>query len=257
MKFYLDSYTPEEMSDTMNFYLTTNNNVAMIQTGHSNGRATEDEQKVLANLIFYMSQLLFKKASLRDASAQDIAAPKITAHAFVHDAETITISGIDHGSTYYYYAESYNKDDTTETGLIHTSNIDDVTVKTRIKQYKYLFSANQTEEAKAIDASGQAINPDTLISYAGHRGQYLHVIAIDDAGNLSEPSSIYIPETSIISITGKKKLSDNTRIFDNEFSFTLYDESMNDIASTSNAENGEFSFDNITCDNLSAIEDTQ
>lgn len=26
----------------------------MIQTGHSNGSATSDEQKILANLIFYM-----------------------------------------------------------------------------------------------------------------------------------------------------------------------------------------------------------
>ena len=33
-----------------NFYLTTYNNCAMIQTGHSNGAATEDEQKILANL---------------------------------------------------------------------------------------------------------------------------------------------------------------------------------------------------------------
>lgn len=257
MKFYLDSYTPEEISDTMNFYLTTNNNVSMIQTGHSNGRATEDEQKILANLIFYMNQLLFEKASLRDASAQDIAAPEITAHTFAHGAETITISGIDHGSIYYYYAESYDKDDTTETGLIHTSNIDDVTVETGIKQYKYLFSANPTEDAKAIDVSGKAINPDTPISYAEHRGQYLHVMAIDGAGNLSIPSSIYIPEASTISIMGKKRLSDNTKVFDNEFSFTLYDEKMNDIANASNTESGEFSFDNIVCDNLSAIKDTQ
>ena len=26
----------------------------MIQTGHSSGQATEDEQKIIANIIFYM-----------------------------------------------------------------------------------------------------------------------------------------------------------------------------------------------------------
>ena len=31
------------------YYLTTWNNTAMIQTGHSNGNSTEDERKVLAN----------------------------------------------------------------------------------------------------------------------------------------------------------------------------------------------------------------
>lgn len=42
------------VSGNGNFYLTTYKNGAMIQTGHSNGSATNDEQKILANLIFYM-----------------------------------------------------------------------------------------------------------------------------------------------------------------------------------------------------------
>lgn len=42
------------MSDRNNFYLTTYQNAAMIQTGHSSGQATNDEQKILANLIFFL-----------------------------------------------------------------------------------------------------------------------------------------------------------------------------------------------------------
>ncbi len=34
-------------------YLSTNGNNAFIQTGHTNGYATEDEQKIIANIIFY------------------------------------------------------------------------------------------------------------------------------------------------------------------------------------------------------------
>ena len=56
------------------YYLTTWNNTAMIQTGHSSGESTEDERKVLANTLFYLKQLTHKTEIL-DNSARDIADP--------------------------------------------------------------------------------------------------------------------------------------------------------------------------------------
>ena len=56
------------------YYLTTWNNTAMIQTGHSQGKSTEDERKVLANTLFYLRQLTHKTEIL-DNSARDIADP--------------------------------------------------------------------------------------------------------------------------------------------------------------------------------------
>ena len=56
------------------YYLTTWNNTAMIQTGHSRGESTEDERKVLANTLFYLKQLTHKTEIL-DNSARDIADP--------------------------------------------------------------------------------------------------------------------------------------------------------------------------------------
>ena len=56
------------------YYLTTWNNTAMIQTGHSMGQSTEDERKVLANTLFYLKQLTHKTEVL-DNSARDIADP--------------------------------------------------------------------------------------------------------------------------------------------------------------------------------------
>ena len=44
-----ESGVPEDM-----VYLSTYGNNAFIQTGHSNGNATADEQKIIANIIFYM-----------------------------------------------------------------------------------------------------------------------------------------------------------------------------------------------------------
>ena len=63
---------PQDMNHR--YYLTTWNNTAMIQTGHSNGNSTEDERKVLANTLFYLKQLTHKTEVL-DNSARDIADP--------------------------------------------------------------------------------------------------------------------------------------------------------------------------------------
>ena len=63
---------PQDMN--LKYYLTTWNNTAMIQTGHSQGKSTEDERKVLANTLFYLKQLTHKTEIL-DNSARDIADP--------------------------------------------------------------------------------------------------------------------------------------------------------------------------------------
>ena len=71
-----DQQAERELPKGMNYryYLTTWNNTAMIQTGHSNGESTEDERKVLANTLFYLKQLTHKTEIL-DNSARDIADP--------------------------------------------------------------------------------------------------------------------------------------------------------------------------------------
>ena len=71
-----DQQAERELPKDMNskYYLTTWNNTAMIQTGHSNGASTEDERKVLANTLFYLKQLTHKTEIL-DNSARDIANP--------------------------------------------------------------------------------------------------------------------------------------------------------------------------------------
>ena len=62
-------------STLSNFYLTTWNNCAMIQTGHSNGAATPDEQKLLANTLFYLAQLTYD-TSCDDHKGQDLTVPR-------------------------------------------------------------------------------------------------------------------------------------------------------------------------------------
>ena len=49
-----DKITEEEAKKKNLFYLATYNNTAIIQTGHSNASAEIDEQKIIANTIFFM-----------------------------------------------------------------------------------------------------------------------------------------------------------------------------------------------------------
>ena len=75
---YTEKFTPsvdeQALGANNKYYLTTWNNTAMIQTGHSNGQSTEDERKVLANTLFYLKQLT-RKTEILDNSARDIADP--------------------------------------------------------------------------------------------------------------------------------------------------------------------------------------
>ena len=79
LKFYEKDYGQTQMNDPANEYLMTYNNTAMMQAGHSNGTATSDEQKIFANIIFYVNQLLFSTYQNKDYAAQDTTAPTVPA----------------------------------------------------------------------------------------------------------------------------------------------------------------------------------
>lgn len=251
--------------DDMLGYCSTYNNTALLSTGHSNNQATPDEQKLLANLIFYMNQLLFEKATLRDASAQDTTAPTIESHLFHHNAEQIEIAGKDAGNTYQYYAESYDKEDTTETGFIHKSNIAEANVTTGIRQYKYMYTPTEDTPSDWSSALSIEASDTATIGYTEHRNQYLHIIAVDGAGNESAPVTFRIPDTSTMDIPGQKLMSDKSRQFADEFSFSLFSASSETseaseralISIARNAEDGTFAFEDIplTADTLSPLAD--
>ena len=68
-------------------YLALNGNVGQIQTGHSNSNATSTEQKILANTLFYLSQLsTISETTITDNLALDVdnpTTPTITTHEFL------------------------------------------------------------------------------------------------------------------------------------------------------------------------------
>ena len=170
------------------YYLTTWNNTAMIQTGHSRGESTEDERKVLANTLFYLKQLT-KKTEILDNSARDIANPNNPTNitTAVNEDNTTNIRfrrPEDNGSTYEYYVKGL------EGAGEFTSDTKSATITTGVKKYKYQVVEGTAEPAedgwREVETTGDNESlPIGNINYTGV-DTYIHIKAIDGAGNESE-----------------------------------------------------------------------
>ena len=170
------------------YYLTTWNNTAMIQTGHSNGNSTEDERKVLANTLFYLKQLTHKKEIL-DNSAKDLENPNKPGNisTAVNEDNTTNIRfrrPEDNGSTYEYYVKGLDG------AREFTSDTKSATITTGVKKYKYAVTEGDTDpepdswkEATTIGET-ESINIGE-VNYTG-TPKYIHIKSVDGAGNESE-----------------------------------------------------------------------
>lgn len=169
-----------------NVFLSTYNNCARIQTGDGCAASSNDEQKIIANLIFYMNQLLFNTYTTNDASAQDVAKPN-TPNVSQNNSQMSYLAE-DNGSTYWYYVESFSKDNTTASGLIDRSEKKSLTVTTGVKKYRYLFSNNATETLTTSKGT-ETTDKSVPVNY-GYK--YFHVAAVDGAGNISATKSVEV-----------------------------------------------------------------
>ena len=174
------------------YYLTTWNNTAMIQTGHSNAESTADERKVLANTLFYLKQRT-KGTGFTDNSAQDLKAPNapIISTEGVKEVNKIKINynAVDNGSTYSYYVEAF--DDIDNSLLLATSNQRTETITTGTKGYYYIIDTDS--ENKEFDVSTATyIEDESILVDLLNNGKYIHIKAIDIAGNVGEPAVLKI-----------------------------------------------------------------
>ena len=176
-----------------NFYLTTWNNTAMIQTGHSNGEATPDEQKILANVLFYLNQQTTENY-LDDYSGQDVKAPdmpSIKNHTYSTDSFIwLNFDKVqDNGSTYEYYVKATHKNGTGTA----TSNIASATVTSGLKGYSWIADSNP--DTIPDDIIEQATNNPIKIPTNNKGSYYFHIKAIDRAGNVSETFHYELTDT--------------------------------------------------------------
>ena len=189
----------------LKYYLTTWNNTAMIQTGHSGGQSTEDERKVLANTLLYLKQLTHKKEIL-DNSARDIANPNNPTNitTAVNEDNTTNIRfrrPEDNGSTYEYYLKGLDG------AREFTSDTKSATITTGVKKYKYQVvegTADPAEDGwREVETTGD--NENLNIGEVNYTGtpKYIHIKSVDGAGNESEvyTQKLEKPNTQEIEIT--------------------------------------------------------
>lgn len=171
-----------------NFYLTTWNNTAMIQTGHSSGKATPDEQKILANTLFYLSQTT-DATDWDDHKGQDLDSPTMPSiNSVVYDATNNNINvsympSTDKGTTYSYYVEATNK----STKEKIKSDTKTVTVTTGLKGYSIVVD-NKADTIPSSNITTTETNATVSMSGVEAKDFYVHVAAVDNAGNISEVS---------------------------------------------------------------------
>ncbi len=206
MEFPDEGYVDAETGGRTNAYLCTNNQLALIQTGNSNGQATDDERKVLANTLFYLKQLT-GGTDATDKSAYDTAAPgpcRIDELSMAEGQPRFRVQAQDYGTTYHYYIEGIPRIADTEE-LRRTSNIAQAEVKSGIAGYeiavntvastgeagdwRFLTSeqngnSDETDKELAVPKEWMPQNAEAL---------FLHVRAVDGQGNRGEETVIPLP----------------------------------------------------------------
>ena len=186
--------TDSNGKETNNFYLTTWSNVAMIQTGHSEGQATPDEQKVLANCLFYLAQLTVN-TSWNDHKGQDLAAPNtpsVTGVSLTSSQCTINYTSQDNAMGYQYYVEAIGQND--------SQKYDSPIISTSIKSGLAGYSISVDNNPSGVPSSSiTATASSYTFSRPAGAGFYIHVAAVDNAKNVSPVTTYHVQ--NIISVT--------------------------------------------------------
>lgn len=248
-------YDPNTNAHT-NAYLVTYNNLGLIQTGHSNGQATDDERKVLANTLFYLHQIS-QVTTAKDNSFYDLAAPDAPDVKFTGidgNKLNVNISAKDNGTKYQYYIEAISSTDAETEN--EKSNIMTHVALSGIDGYVFVIN-DKADEDKSIlefdennekvinlvkaDESGEV---KAEIEIPETRGkQYLHIYAVDKENNVSEKKIFPLDEGMLatdISTDKEEYLNNETAHVksitksllyteDGNVSITLYDSEDNFI----------------------------
>lgn len=193
-----------EQNMTSNFYLATNKNLGMIQTGHSNGASTVDERRILANTLYNLAQVTMDSKAddytVKDTVRPD--KPKITYMTGDQDNFRARIEANDTGKRYQWFVEA----DTKDRGILRSDQVEEE-IKSDIQGYIYKvddspvssvpIERNEYGEVTNIQLS---VNPDS-IKYSFLEGlngtsnhRYLHAVAVDRANNVSETTHVKLKD---------------------------------------------------------------
>ncbi|MBP1042783.1 hypothetical protein I6N95_17330 [Vagococcus sp. BWB3-3] len=198
------------------WYLKTNGNVGMIQTGHSNGASTLDERKIIANTLYNLAQVSLDNFA-NDQTVRDDQAPTKPESPVIRCGKdgqlNVKVKAIDRGKDYQWYVEANTKNQ----GVKRSDTVKE-TIVSNIAGYFYDVSDSPTSSLGSTvegykDAYGRiakekfdsyvapdddALNYETETSFtidaSRKSGQYIHILAVDRSNNVSEVSSHLIKE---------------------------------------------------------------
>lgn len=168
-------------------YLTTWNNCALIQTGHSNGAATEDEQKLIMNTLYYLAQKT-EATEWEDHMSQDLTPPEtpVLQDLSIHtNSQTVTVqmTSKDFGSSYEYYIEATSN----STGNKIQSNTASAYIEGGLKGYSVVVDQNpDTIPDLTVETLSDTYTFSVTNDYILAEPVYVHIRAIDKFGNGSE-----------------------------------------------------------------------
>ena len=222
----------QNFTGTNNFYLTTLNNVAMIQTGHSNGAASVDEQKILANTIYNLAQITTNK-NYGDYSSQDVTGPNAVKNIKVTNGDqsgNVNISfdaAVDNGSTYEYKVESIDP-----SNQVLMSDSVQATIAVGIKGYAVSCDQSPTgDPGNNVNTQTPSLSKSDLT--AGK--WYVHVKAIDNANNVSDNTTMafYYQNTApVVTLKGNSTVNLNLGEAYQDAGATATDSVEGDISSS-------------------------
>ena len=197
----IDYDTDEATGATKDFYLVTNNQLAMIQTGHSNGSATDDERKVFANTLFYLKQTT-NNTRVKDTSFYDETNPqkpsiKVSLNQNVngYSSGIAEINSEDIGTHYKYYVQGVTKSGADNN---QNSNVVEADALSGIKGYVVSINENPNEMPELISYEEDGKTVSSVISAEGgklkysldeleqNKKYYMHVYAVDNENNISD-----------------------------------------------------------------------
>ncbi len=154
---------------------------------------------------------LFETTSYIDEMAQDMNAPEIPNIEIGNiNVETnkipVAFSSNDKGNKYLFYVSAVDKMDKNE--ILSVSNQREETVITGMKGYYYVIDENEINDFNVNEDTVNYVEQSNIELDLENNGKYIHVKAVDVAGNVGNE------QTARIYITSKLTIDPNTGIYE-------------------------------------------
>lgn len=164
-------------------YVSTYNNTAFIQLGHSEAIGTTDERKVFVNLIHLMKQRT-KQTSAVDQGPVDTEPPTVPNCTCLFEDESdrfvVKCEATDQESLYLYKVVGYDENNT----VVNSSEEVEVDAASGFSHFMYL--ANKNSDTPAADVLNEGTKSTTGV-FERHEvtEPFMHILSVDAVGNSS------------------------------------------------------------------------